>query len=72
MAYIPYVPDDEIPESEQVADRDHIIRIHGIHPKTMRHHYEMYLELMHGPSPLSRRQRELIAVSVSVANHCHY
>lgn len=72
MAFIPYVPDDHIPESERVPDRDHIIRIHGVHPKTMRQHYELYLELMRGPSPLSRAQREMIAVSVSVANHCHY
>jgi AhpD family alkylhydroperoxidase len=27
---------------------------------------------MHGPSPLSRAQREMLAVVVSRANDCHY
>jgi alkylhydroperoxidase family enzyme len=38
----------------------------------MRLHYELYVELMRGPGPLSRVQREMIAVAVSSANHCHY
>jgi alkylhydroperoxidase family enzyme len=72
MAHIPYFPDDRIPEEDRVPDRDHIIRIHGVHPATMRHHDEMYVELMRGPGPLSRAQREMIGVAVSAANHCHY
>lgn len=72
VAFLPYVPDDQIPEPDRVPDRDNILRIHGIHPRTMRQHYDLYLELMRGPSPLSRIQRELIAVVVSAANRCHY
>jgi alkylhydroperoxidase family enzyme len=72
MAYIAYVPDDQIPAEDDVPDHDHITRIHGVHARTMRQHYELYAELMRGPGPLSRLQRELIAVSVSRANHCHY
>jgi alkylhydroperoxidase family enzyme len=72
MAHIPYVPDGDIPEAERVADTDHIIRIHGVHPATMRQHYALYVELMRGPGPLSRARREMIAVAVSAANHCHY
>ncbi len=72
VAFIAYVPDDEIPDHDRVPDRDNIIRIHGIHPRTMRQHYDLYLELMRGPSPLSRIQREMIAVVVSAANRCHY
>ena len=72
MAFIPYAPDDQIPEPDQVPDRDHILRVHGIHPRVMRLHYELYVELMHGPSPLTRAQREMLAVAVSAANHCHY
>ncbi len=48
------------------------MRIHGVHPRIMRQHYEFYRELMRGPGPLSRVQREMIAVVVSAANHCHY
>ena len=72
MAHIPYVPDDQIPDEDQVPDRDHIIRIHGVHPRTMRQHYELYVELMRGPGPLSPAQREMIGVAVSAANACHY
>jgi alkylhydroperoxidase family enzyme len=72
MAFIRYVPDDEIPDADRVPDRDHILRIHGIHPRTMRDHYQLYLELMHRPGPLTRAQREMVAVAVSAANRCHY
>ncbi len=72
MAFIPFVDDDRIPEDDRVPDTNHIIRIHGVHSKTMRHHYEMYVELMRRPGPLSRVQREMIAVTVSAANRCHY
>jgi uncharacterized peroxidase-related enzyme len=33
---------------------------------------ELYLDIMFGRSPLSRAQREMIAVVVSVANGCQY
>jgi alkylhydroperoxidase family enzyme len=32
----------------------------------------LYRTLMHGESPLSRGQREMIAVVVSATNHCVY
>ena len=32
----------------------------------------LYIELFHKPSPLSRAQREMIAVVVSGINECHY
>jgi len=72
MAFIEYLPDDEIPEADHVPDRDNILRIHGVHGRTMRLHYDLYRELMYGPGPLSRMQREMIAVVVSGANGCHY
>ena len=72
MAFIEYVPDDRIPEAERVPDRDNILRIHGVHSRVTRLHYDLYRELMYGASPLSRMQRELIAVVVSGSNGCHY
>ncbi|MBD3297500.1 MAG: hypothetical protein GF341_02515 [candidate division Zixibacteria bacterium] len=72
MAYISYLNDDQIPEADRVPDRDNIIRIHGIHSRTMTHHYGLYRELMAGRSPLTRVQREMIAVVVSAINECHY
>jgi alkylhydroperoxidase family enzyme len=72
MAFISYVQDSEIPERDRVADDDNIIRIHGVHSRVMRHHFDLYLELMRRRSPLTRRQREMIAVVVSAYNDCHY
>lgn len=72
MAYIAYFPQDQIPEKFRVPDMDNIIQIHGIHPATMVHHFELYIELMRRPGSLSRIQREQIAVLVSALNRCHY
>ena len=72
MAFIPYLPEDVIPPEDRVPDQDNILRIHGVHPRVMRFHYDLYRELMHGPGPLSRTQREMLAVVVSAANQCHY
>lgn len=72
MAFIRYLAEKDIPQSDRVPDRDNIIQIHGVHARTMRHHYELYTELMRGPGPLTRAQREMIAVVVSSRNGCHY
>lgn len=72
MAFIPYVSDDQIPAEDRVPDQDNILRIHGVHSCVMRQHYELYVELMRGPGPLTRIQREMLAVVISAANQCHY
>ena len=72
MAFIDYVLPDRIPEEDRVDDDDNIIRIHGVHSRVLRQHHELYRELMYGPGPLSRVQREMIGVVVSAANGCHY
>jgi alkylhydroperoxidase family enzyme len=72
MAFIRYVKPDAIPPEDRVPDQDNILRIHGVHARLMRLHYDLYREVMRGPGPLSRVQREMIAVRVSAANGCHY
>jgi alkylhydroperoxidase family enzyme len=72
MAFIRYKPEHELLPGERVPDPDNIIQIHSIHPAVMRQHYELYREVMHGPGPLTRRERELIAVRVSALNACRY
>lgn len=72
MAFIRYLSERELSAADRVPDSDNILRIHGVHPEVMRRHYELYLELMHRPGPLTRRQRETLAVRVSALNHCHY
>jgi hypothetical protein len=81
MAFIPYVP---YPEAtgllEELYQRygggdgavDNVVRIHSLNPRSMRDHMDLYSHLMRGASPLSRVQREMIAVAVSAANDCFY
>ncbi|MEP6691740.1 MAG: peroxidase-related enzyme [Gemmatimonadaceae bacterium] len=72
MAYVRYVPEEQVPQGDRVSDRDNVIRIHGVHSRVMKHHFDLHAELMRGPGPLSRFQRELIALTVSAANGCGY
>ena len=51
---------------------DNIVWIHGEDPLSMEYHVRYYAHMMRGPSPLSRAQRESIAVAVSAANDCFY
>ncbi len=72
MAFIDYVAEGSIPAADRVPDGDNILRIHGVHSRTMRQHYDLYRQLMYGRGPLSRIQREMIAVVVSAENRCRY
>jgi alkylhydroperoxidase family enzyme len=49
-----------------------IVRVMSVSPHTLDASLELYRAIMYGPSPLSRRQREMLAVVTSVANDCHY
>jgi alkylhydroperoxidase family enzyme len=72
VAFIRYIPADDLRPDERVADPDNIIQVHSIHPAVMRQHWELYRQLMHRPGPLTRREREILAVRVSGLNHCPY
>ena len=72
MAFIGYVNEEQIPPEDRVPDQDNIVRLHGVHSRTMRLHYDLYRELMYAKGPLSRIQREMIAVVVSARNRCRY
>jgi alkylhydroperoxidase family enzyme len=49
-----------------------IVKIMGLRPSQLKASIDLYIALMHGPSALSRAQREMLAVVVSAANQCHY
>lgn len=51
---------------------DHILTIHSLHPASLDAHVHLYRTLMYGKGPLSRVQREMIAVVASAVNECHY
>ena len=81
MAHIPYVPYDDASGLlaglyEKYRDPRggvaNIIRIHSLNPRSMEDHHRLYAHLMRGRSPLTRVQREMIAVTVSAENDCFY
>ena len=49
-----------------------IVQIMSLNARTMKSAMEMYGATMFAQSPLSRQQREMLAVVVSKANHCDY
>ena len=44
------------------APLDNILAVHSLHPRSLSDHFALYRTLMYGPGPLSRRERELVAV----------
>lgn len=81
MAWIRVVTDEEADESLRAAcarvagsrgKLSHIMAVHSLCPEAMTAHMDLYLNLMFGPSGLSREERETVAVAVSVVNGCPY
>jgi alkylhydroperoxidase family enzyme len=81
MAYIRLVAEDEAegPLAQQYeAARGRAGKVYNIvktmspNPRVLGASMRLYLEIMRGPSPLSRTQREMLAVVVSAANDCFY
>ena len=68
--------DGELAEAYERISRgrplDHILAIHTLHPQSLLDHYALYRTSMFGPSPLTRVEREAIAVVVSSSNDCFY
>lgn len=49
-----------------------IVAVQSLTPETLRESMRMYGQVMFGDSPLTRAQREMIAVVTSITNDCHY
>jgi uncharacterized peroxidase-related enzyme len=49
-----------------------ILRLQSLNPRALEASTGLYLVLMHGPSSLSRADREMLATVTSRANHCFY
>lgn len=49
-----------------------ILRVQSLDAEALRIHLDLYMHLMFTPGPLSRREREAIAVAVSATNGCGY
>jgi len=50
----------------------HILKSSSLHPAVLARHYDLYREIMFGPSPLDRAQRLMLATAVSTLNGCNY
>ena len=81
MAFIDYISYDNASDKLKALYRKYggrkrtpanIVRIAGPSPEMLDGHIALYQPIMKGPSPLSRHQREMIAVVVSAVNGCHY
>ena len=49
-----------------------VLEISSLNPHLLKAWVQLYQAVMFGESPLTRSEREMIAVSVSWANRCHY
>ncbi len=50
----------------------HIVHIMSLNPRVLRDSIGFYITVMMGESPLTRAQREMLAVVVSIENQCFY
>lgn len=55
-----------------VVKGDSIMLSHSLIPQAMYHAFATFGSLMDAALPLSRRQHEMIATTVSVLNRCYY
>ena len=83
-AFIGIIPDRDWAADEALAaqydgvvDRtyervDNILAIHSLNPQAMAAHNALYTSAMSGTATLRKVEREMIALIVSLENHCHY
>jgi uncharacterized peroxidase-related enzyme len=63
----------EYDEAIQRAGRVfNILKVQSLNPDALRASMQMYRATMHGPSGLSRAEREMLATVTSWANHSFY
>lgn len=49
-----------------------ILKVESLNPAALRGHLALYRSVMFADSPLSRAEREAVALVVSATNGCHY
>lgn len=81
LSWLEVPRDDEVPDEvrelwavplEKLGFVPHVLRIFALRPDHLLRWWHYYDELMRGESGLTKAQREMIAVVVSVQNRCHY
>ena len=56
----------------EVVANDNIVLSHSLIPEALRHAFATFGSLMDPSLPLTRRQHEMIALTVSALNRCFY
>lgn len=51
---------------------DNVLKLHALNPASLEAHCALYVQACHKPSPVTRAEREMIAVTVSKLNKCTY
>jgi hypothetical protein len=51
---------------------DNIMAVHGLDPGSLKSHLQLYRQAMKGTATLRKVDREMIALTVSTINECHY
>lgn len=81
---MPYIEQVPVPEArgflkklfddalERAGRVWHIVHVMSLNPRAMDASMKFYGAIMFGASPLTRWQREMLAVVTSKANHCFY
>jgi len=81
MAWIDLIePDDATGDLKELYDTiaekrgkvSNVLTVHSLNPAALKEHLDLYDAVLFGSSPLSRSDREAIAVVVSAANECDY
>jgi alkylhydroperoxidase family enzyme len=81
MAWIHTIPEEAARDSlariygtarDRAGRIFNILKVQSLNPAVLDASIQQYLAIMFGDSPLTRAQREMLAVVVSRANHCHY
>ena len=84
MSWIKVIPDEKWAEDDSLAPQfgsvvdpesgriDHIMAVHSLNPRGLAAHNALYTSAMAGTASLRKVERELIALVVSLENHCHY
>jgi len=81
MAWIDVIdPEDATGDLKKLYDTiaekrgkvSNVLKVHSLNPAALKEHLDLYDAVLFGSSPLSRADREAIAVVVSAANDCDY
>lgn len=61
-----------VQRAEGAESLPNVLASHSLNDRALQAHLSLYRTIMYGDSPLTRSEREAMAVAVSAVNDCHY